>query len=96
VSLQAVIEQLPSLGVAGLLFVMWWYERQERVRSGTATQQSQCQATHLLDINDHLLDVIRTNTAALAALREEFRTHRETAAAWFDRLGRQLERLDAA
>ncbi len=94
--LDAVVEQIPSLGIAGLLFVMWWYERQERVRTSRAVEASQSHAAQLIDINDRLLDVIGTNTAALTALREELRSQRETEAEWFARLSHQLEVLDQA
>ena len=91
-----LLQQLPSLGIAGLLFVMWWYERQERLRGVTAVQVSADHTSRLLEVNSHLLDVIRGNTEALVALREELRAHRETEAAWISRLSGQLERLKCA
>ncbi|MBN2447090.1 MAG: hypothetical protein JXO22_10205 [Phycisphaerae bacterium] len=92
--LEPLLDQIPSLGIAGLLFVMWWYERQERGRAGRVAQQASWHAGQVTEINDHLLDVIRTNTAALTALREELRSQRATEIEWFGRLSRQLERLD--
>lgn len=92
--LENVVEQLPSLGVAGLLFVMWWFERHERVRGLSVAREAAHHATRVLEINGHLLDVVRSNTEALIALREELRAHRETENAWMGRLSRQLEQLD--
>ena len=92
--LDAVWQHIPSLGVSGLLFVMWWSERQERVRAAGAMQDAGRHTTHVLEINDHLLDVIRSNTEAAIALREELRAHRETEMEWMSRLSRQLERLE--
>ena len=91
-----VWQQLPSLGVSGLLFVMWWYERQERVRGAQTTQDIVRRTGQVLEINDHLLDVIRSNTEACIALREEFRAHRETETEWMNRLSRQLDSLEYA
>ena len=88
-----LLKQLPSFGVAGLLFVMWWFERQERSRAGRDMRDALRVQTEVSDVNDHLLDVIRTNTEALTALREELRSHRVTEVEWISRLGRQLEKL---
>jgi hypothetical protein len=87
-------QQLPSLGVAGLLFVMWWFERQERTRGAGATREAISRASQVVEINDHLLDVVRCNTEALVALREELRSHREIETEWMGRLSRQLEKLE--
>ncbi len=87
-------QQLPTLGVSGLLFVMWWYERAERVRGAGVAQEATSQAGRVREINDHLLDVIRSNTEASIALREELRVHRETETEWMGRLSRQLENLE--
>lgn len=90
-----ILQHLPSLGISGLLFVMWWYERQERARTAAGVQEALKYTSQIADINNHLLDVIRANTDALSALREELRSHRMTETEWLGRLSRQLERLDA-
>ena len=46
-------------------------------------------------VNEQLLDVVRANTGALAALREECRTHRRLETDWLNRVSRQLEKLSA-
>jgi hypothetical protein len=73
---------------------MWWYERQERARGITALHQATGQAERGVELNAHLIDVIRANTEALVGLREELRAHRQTESARFDRLSRQLENLE--
>lgn len=93
-TLDAVVNQLPSMGVAGLLFVMWWHERQERSRVGHMAERRERDALRVMDVNDHLLDVVRSNTEALTALREELRSQRAIEAEWIARLSRQLEQLD--
>ncbi|MGD8452016.1 MAG: hypothetical protein PVJ57_09385 [Phycisphaerae bacterium] len=92
--LSDVLAHLPSLGVAGLLFVMWWIERQERMRGATTLREAVSRASQVVELNDHLLDVIRHNTEALVALREELRSHRQTEMEWFGRLSRQVENLE--
>ena len=92
--LDEVLQHLPALGVSGLLFVMWWFERHERLRSQNVTREAASYTIRVLEINDHLLDVIRSNTEALTALREELRAHREAEREWFGRLSRQLEQLE--
>jgi hypothetical protein len=88
-----IARQAVSLGIPGLLFVMWWFERQERTRSAAGVQQA-LQFTHQMsEVNEQLLDVIRANTDALAALREELRTHRRLETDWLNRVSRQLEKL---
>jgi len=91
--MDAIAAQAASLGVAGLLFVMWWYERQERVRTGVAVRDTERYAEQVAEVNTHLLDVIRANTDALAALREELRSSRIAENEWRMRLMQRLEVL---
>ncbi|MBU0638056.1 MAG: hypothetical protein KKB50_04265 [Planctomycetes bacterium] len=93
--LDELVRQLPSLGIGGLLFVMWWCERQERVQNGTGMRDALRCNTQVAVVNDHLLDVVRANTAALSALREELRAHRIAEMEWFGRLSRQLEKCES-
>jgi hypothetical protein len=92
--LDEVLRHLPSLGISGLLFVMWWFERHERLRGQTAAREAVGHTSRVLEINDHLLDVIRSNTEALIALREELRSQREAEREWFGRLSHQVEQLE--
>lgn len=94
--LDGVLHQLPSLGICGLLFVMWWHERQERTRGALAAREGSDVARVASEMNNHLLDAIRANSDALAALREELRSHRVSEAEWLSRISRQLERLAEA
>jgi hypothetical protein len=91
--LDEVAKQAVSLGISGLLFVMWWFERQERTRSTSSVQQALQYTSRMSEVNEQLLDVIRANTDALAALREELRTHRMLETDWLSRVSRQLEKL---
>ncbi len=91
--LPEVISQLPSLGIAGLLFVMWWVERQERTRGTAGLHDALQYARQITDVNAHLLEVIRANTEALTALREELRAHRANEVQWLTRITEQLEEL---
>lgn len=88
-----VLTQLPTLGVSGLLFVMWWFERQERTRGAAALQDALQYTAHVAEINKQLLEVVRANTEALTALRAELRAHRAVEADWLTRLTNQLEEL---
>ncbi len=89
-----ILSQLPTLGISGLLFVMWWVERQERARGAAGLREALQYAGQVAEVNKNLLDVIRANTEALTALREELRSHRASEAEWLGRLGRQLEDLE--
>jgi hypothetical protein len=91
--LDVVTTQALSLGISGLLFVMWWYERQERTRSAANVQEALQYMNQISDVNDHLLEVIRANTEALAALREELRSARISEAEWRRHLADELEKL---
>lgn len=91
--LDEIAKQAVSLGISGLLFVMWWFERQERTRNASNVQQALQYTNQITDVNEQLLDVIRANTEALAALREELRTHRMLETDWLNRVSRQLEKL---
>ena len=90
---EAIIPEAMSLGISGLLFVMWWFERQERTQTAASADRILQHARQTADVNERLLEVVRANTDALAALREELRTHRVLEADWLERVSRQLEQL---
>jgi len=92
--LPEVLSQLPTLGISGLLFVMWWVERQEQARAAAGLRAALQHAGQVAEVNKNLLDVIRSNTEALTALREELHSHRASEAEWLGRLARQLEELE--
>lgn len=87
-----LIAQLPSLGISGLLFVMWWMERADRVKAAESLRDSAQTAAQMVAITDRLLEVIRSNTTALTELRDELRSHRAAEIEWRSKLARQLER----
>lgn len=89
-----LFEPFASLGIAGLLFVMWWYERQERHRSGAGMEQAVQQTTRVIEMSQQLLEVVRSNTEAITALRSELRSHRASEADWVHRLSNQLQKLE--
>jgi hypothetical protein len=93
--LDEIAKYAVSLGIPGLLFVMWWFERQERTRNAAGVQSASQYTQQMTELTEQLLDVIRANTDALAALREELRTHRMVETEWLNRVTRQLERLSA-
>jgi hypothetical protein len=88
-----LLAQLPSLGVAGLLFVMWWIERSERTAGAGALRDALQQVGQVADVNANLLRVIQANTEALTALREELRSHRAGEVEWLTRLNERLDEL---
>jgi len=91
--LEDVARYTLSFGISGLLFVMWWYERKERVQQASDAQRAHDDGQRLAELNGRLLDVIRTNTEALVALREELRWQRQSEPEWTQRLVRQLEQV---
>ena len=92
---EQVLQQAASLGIAGLLFVMWWQERHERLNGAADAQAIQRESSALADVNKRLLGVVQANTEALTALRDELRAHREAEAQWLTHLARQIEGLAA-
>lgn len=88
-----LLAQLPSLGIAGLLFIMWWLERQDRVRTVDGLHDALQYARQLADLNRNLLDIVQTNTAALTTLRDELQAHRTIEREWWERITRELGEL---
>lgn len=91
---QSILQSAMSLGIAGLLFVMWWQERQERMSATDASGKGATLAQCMAETNRQLVEVIAGNTQALAALREELRSHREAIGQWLERVSRQLEDIE--
>lgn len=89
--MEEILRQAISLGISGLLFVMWWHERAERIQTGNGLADAARDKTALTDVTANLVGVIRSNTEMLSALREELRSHRQSEAQW---LGAIFERLD--
>jgi hypothetical protein len=88
-----ILKQAISLGIAGLLFVMWWNERKERQQTCAGLTETVRDRTLLTDITTNLVNVIRSNTEMLAALREELRSHRQAESQWIGMVIERLERL---
>lgn len=88
-----VLKQAISLGIAGLLFVMWWHERKERQQTNAGLAETIRDRASMTDITTNLINVIRSNTDMLAALREELRAHRQAEAQWIGMVIERLERL---
>ncbi len=89
-----ILRALPSLGISGLLFVMWWFERQERVRGTSDVREALRFAEQGVELNERLVEVLRANTEAITALREELRSHRGVETEWLKRISRQLESME--
>lgn len=85
---------LSSLGIAGLLFVMWWFERQERIAAARGQDDAQRREKELAAISEQLLQVVQANTEAITALRSELRAQRASEAEWFTRLLQQVQRVE--
>lgn len=94
--MDAMIPQALSLGISGLLFVMWWHERQDRLATVSALRDARGESTRTGDVNAELLDVLRANTTALTSLREELKSQRAISTELLGRISRHLERLNAA
>lgn len=91
-----IVTQALSLGVTGLLFVMWWHERQDRSRSNAAQRSSSHHARAATEMSRELLDVVRGNTEALVGLREELRCGRRLQSLWLGRIQRKIEAINRA
>ena len=85
-----LLQQLPSLGIAGVLFVMWWLERQERAKAETGLRDAAAQTARVVAVSEQLLAVVKSNTEALTALRIELHAQRNQTADWMERLTRAL------
>ncbi|MBI5863268.1 MAG: hypothetical protein HZB38_01900 [Planctomycetes bacterium] len=88
-----ILRQAFSLGISGLLFVMWWHERRERLGSTAGLDTCGRDKATLTDMTTNLVSVIRNNTDVLAALREELRAHRQAEGQWMGMLMERVERL---
>ena len=74
-----------ELGVVGLLFVMWWFERKDRMASEKnkdAEEKKKEKREELLEesvkMNGVLVDLVREQTSATVELRDEIARLRET------------------
>ena len=81
--MEELLKPILELGVVGLLFVMWWHERKDRL-SAEDKGNSVGKILELTAANNAaLLDVVRDNTAALGALTGQLQ-----------RLGDRLQALE--
>ncbi len=89
--MEAILTQAASLGVAGLLFVMWWQERQDRLRGEGRLARLLEHAGRFGAAHEQLLEVVRANTEALTALREELRSGRAMEQIWREQVLARIE-----
>jgi hypothetical protein len=90
----ALVSDVASLGMTGLLFVMWWHERLERQRAALLQRDAQSVAEVVSAANARLLDVLQANTAALTSLRDELHSQRQAAGEWLTQVTRQLDEIE--
>jgi hypothetical protein len=86
-----VLKQALSFGISGLLFVMWWFERQERVKNNGGIAEALQYSQQVAEVNERLLEVVKANTEALTGLREELRT-RQIEVDWLTRIAKAMEK----
>lgn len=89
--LDEALKQALSFGISGLLFVMWWFERQERVKSNGGIAEALQYSQQVAEVNERLLEVVKANTEALTGLREELRA-RQIEMDWLTRAAKALEK----
>jgi len=92
--LPQIVGDVASLGMTGLLFVMWWHERLERQRAALLQRDAQSVAEVVTASNARLLDVLQANTAALTSLREELRSQRQAAGECLRQVTQQLDDIE--
>lgn len=88
---QELLTQLSSLGISGLLFVMWWLERQDRQRASAGLRDAAETGEQVSGLTSRVIEVIRANTEALTELRDELRSQHECETQWRMQLIKQLE-----
>jgi hypothetical protein len=73
-ALESVVDQMPSLGAAGVMGAMWLWER-----AGARARERQLDEAHARIVQDRvelgqLIEVVRQNTEALVRLAERLKT----------------------
>lgn len=91
--MEELIQQALSLGVSGLLFVMWWHERRERAEAQATERSATSHAAQMTETTTRVLSVIQANTESMTALREELRSQWRLDLEYRERIARQLERI---
>ncbi|MCA9243715.1 MAG: hypothetical protein KDA32_07180 [Phycisphaerales bacterium] len=91
--MEEVLRQAFSLGVSGLLFVMWWHERRERAEAQAGERGAASHAAQMSETTARVLSVIQANTESMTALREELRSQWRLDLEYRERIARQLERF---
>jgi len=60
-----------SFGISGLIFVMWWIERYERIKVMGHYKSAVEKLSFSSEMVKQMISVVEKNTAALEALRHE-------------------------
>ena len=69
--MESIIAAAMQLGVGGLFGAMWWMERRDRLTGEDERQRKETRLTSVEADRAALMDVVRDNTEAVTALREE-------------------------
>ena len=64
---------LGQWGIVGLMFVMWWNERKDRLRAEGLVGNGHTIAKNVIEQNAVLIELVKSNTAAMTALKEEIK-----------------------
>lgn len=68
---------IAELGVIGLLFTMWWFERKDRLATEKKCDRLENVASQSVTTTGELVKLVKESTAALVALKEEVASWRE-------------------
>ena len=66
-----------SLGIVGIMFVMWWHERKDRLISESKCNRLETVLEKSVTTTAELVKLVKESTAALVALKDEIASWRE-------------------
>lgn len=77
-SFTLLVKAALELGVTGLLFVMWWYERKDRISTDSKLDKATTISISFENMSKELMTCIKENTTATVKLLERIEKYEES------------------
>lgn len=75
--LTPLVKPILELGVTGLLFIMWWFERQDRINTVKSLDRVTSISSSFENMSKEMIQCIKDNTTATVKLLERMEQHEE-------------------
>jgi len=69
-----IVKMIAELGIVGALFVMWWFERKDRLKADETAKKCDVALNDVISTKQILMQIVEANTRAITSLCSQIET----------------------